>query len=150
MNNIPFWMNLYKRKIGEQNSFITTMFFIRDGSYIDLSKVPRGSKTPPLNRPGQHSQGSQGAAGMCRLFTVALRRCRLHANDRIRSKGAVRFFICQIVQPKLLHICFSKLNYSTGSYYIKLHISQYSKWLICSGNYMALIVSQKCWQPAEW
>lgn len=85
---------------------------------------------------------------MCRFSRVPLLRCPLHAHDGITKEGGWRFFTPQVVQPKPSPICFSKLNSSTGSSYTELHISQHSKWLICSGNYMPVIVSQNAdnWQ----
>lgn len=46
---------------------------------------------------------------------------------RLAGSSSVGFF-----RPKLLRVCFSKLNYSAAQT-VALHSSQYLKWLVCSG-----------------
>lgn len=139
MKRIHFWLNLYNRK--------TALFFIHSRDHIYSSHL-RGLHCPKV----QGKTRSCSLLGKSSFSKAAVEPqgrgsfpgCHFHMVTQSGGSGTLRILVRQIVQSTLVHICFSKLNYSTGSYDIELHNSQYSKWLICSGNYMPLIVSQKC------
>ena len=139
MKRIHFWLNIYNRK--------TKLFFIHSRDHIYSSRLlelhcPKvQGKVRSCSLLGKSSFSKAAVEPQVRGSFLG---CHFHVVTQSGGSGTFRILIRQIVQSTLVHICFSKLNYSTGSYDIELHNSQYSKWLICSGNYMPLIVSQKC------
>lgn len=139
MKHIHFWLNIYNRK--------TKLFFIHSRDHIYSSRLlelhcPKvQGKVRSCSLLGKSSFSKVAVEPQVRGSFLG---CHFHVVTQSGGSGTFRILIRQIVQSTLVHICFSKLNYSTGSYDIELHNSQYSKWLICSGNYMPLIVSQKC------